>query len=221
MDTTEYISLVCSVAIASNGIISWWESFYEPMIRKNNIKAYTALNIWISDCSTRLDCIQKKCQQQEEETCQRKEYFKAFWLNVKAKHCENKSKKLQELKIPKLDQEDIYTGARNIWIHLIKFFAFLFAIISIYLLVFSVQLSKMEIHNGYFAILFLPQTIAFVVVMWVYCDKIFPFKILKSLLFIDFIHAIRYEIFLLKSYFCEPGAEKLDGKLDSKFPDKG
>ena len=43
------IGLFASVAIAANGVMSWWDEFFKPIERKEHTNAYIALQTLISD----------------------------------------------------------------------------------------------------------------------------------------------------------------------------
>lgn len=171
----EEIALISSVAIASNGVISWWESFCEPLIRRKNRTAFQVLNVFVTEYSNKLAEATKRCEESI-GTCvttpSTKSLKDATKTSRRKDNYQHQWDRLSKIKLPEMDQAEVTFGIRNIMIHLIKLIAFFFVVMSMVILVFAKQIAERDFHNGYMLLLFLPQFIAFLLILWVYTTPV-------------------------------------------------
>ena len=194
-----HIQTIASVAIGANGIISWWEGYTVPLIKKTDQFAFEVFCTFLAN---------KRFQITREVDKLEADVANTDIIKASARQAKNiaNEKQLQEdleLRREKLNQigrYEINTGVNTIMVHLLRLLAFLGVFAGILVLVFTQKCSSClnEIH---LLLLFFPQLLAFLFLFWLYLGKILPIKPLWKLSKISLAYAWEYEWELIKKYF--------------------
>lgn len=194
-----HIQTIASVAIGANGIISWWEGYTVPLIKKTDQFAFEVFCTFLANKRYQ---ITREVDQLEYDVANT-DIVKASAKKVKDIADEKLLQEELESRREKLNQigkYEINTGVSTIMVHLLRLSAFVGVFAGILVLIFAERCS-MCINETHLLLLFSPQALAFLFLIWLYLGKILPIKPLWKLSKISLAYAWEYERELVKKYF--------------------
>ena len=194
-----HIQTIASVAIGANGIIGWWEGYTVPLIKKTD---HFAFEVFCNFLANKRHQITREVDKLESDVA-KTDIVKASAKEVKDIPDEKLLQEELEPRREKLNQiakYEINTGVSTIMVHLLRLLAFAGVFAGILVLVFAEKCS-LGLNEIHLLLLFFPQVLAFLFLIWLYLGKIFPVKPLWKLRKISWRYAWEYECELIKKYF--------------------
>ena len=181
--TFDYVTLISSVAVGANGVSTVSEAI-QKVIKGSDKRAYEVFVRYTLAYITKLSNQTANCQKLiEKDGGQQAKNLKKKQLNALAKQqgtVEKNQKEVQKaitilideaLSAKVNDYKNTFDNL-NVW-------SFIFAVISIFALVFSPQIAAKKIHSFWFLFLFLPQIILLGHLINAFKNKYFPPKYIK------------------------------------------
>ena len=177
--TVDYVTWIASVAVGTNGV-STVSKTINNIIKWSDKRAYEIFVRYtldyISDLSKQTEICQMQIEKDGEQQAKnlKKKQIKAF---VKHRDTVEKNQKILKKATEVLTKEALRAKVTNYKnIESFDVISFVFAVVSIFALVFSPQIANEKIHSFWFLILFLPQIILLGYLINAWCKSYFPLK---------------------------------------------